>query len=145
MNTKTKKRGFGGFGIYILLILLIVLIWYVMTEANQPTSITKAEFEKALELGTVKAVKIVQNREVPTGNVTVLFTDETQKLMYVSDTNEIQTLMESYEFTNYYCEDVPRESWLMKLLPYLLMFGAFFILFVIMQNNAAAQSGGSKI
>jgi cell division protease FtsH len=34
---------------------------------------------------------------------------------------------------------------MMTLLPYLLIFGAFFILFVIMNNNATAQSGGGKM
>ena len=34
--------------------------------------------------------------------------------------------------------DVPAESWIMTLLPYLLVFGAMFILFAVMNNNAAA-------
>lgn len=33
----------------------------------------------------------------------------------------------------------------MTLLPYLLVFGAMFILFAVMNNNAAAQGGGGKM
>ena len=40
---------------------------------------------------------------------------------------------------------LPAENWIMTLLPYLLVFGAVFILFVIMSNNAASQNGGGKM
>ncbi|MBQ8624758.1 MAG: ATP-dependent zinc metalloprotease FtsH [Agathobacter sp.] len=130
---------------YALLILAVILIWYAVTGQNKPTTITEAGFEAALEAEDVDAVKITQNKEVPTGNVIIQLKDKTQKIMYVSDVNEIQELMKTYNFDNYYCEDVPEESWLMKLLPYLLIFGAMFILFMIMNNNAAQQSGGSKM
>lgn len=71
--------------------------------------------------------------------------DGTQQYLYSSDINEMQTLMDQNKFENYVVEDVPAESWIMTLLPYLLIFGAFFILFMIMNNNAAANSGGSKM
>ena len=145
MNTKSKNNGFSGFGMYALLILAVILIWYAVTGQNKPTTITEAGFEAALEAEDVDAVKITQNKEVPTGNVIIQLKDKTQKIMYVSDVNEIQELMKTYNFDNYYCEDVPEESWLMKLLPYLLIFGAMFILFMIMNNNVAQQSGGSKM
>ena len=144
MNRKSRS-GFRGFGAYALLILSVVLIWYGMTEAKGTTSWTKAEFEQALQEGIVSAVRVEQNAEVPTGKLTILLTDETTKTMNVSDINQMQVLMDENSFTNYYCADVVKESWIMKLLPYLLCFGAFFILFVIMNNNAAAQSGGGKM
>ena len=145
--TKSRNNGFQGFGVYLMLILVVILVWYVSTGTDNQTNITKAEFESALASDDVKSVKIIQNKEVPTGTVIILLEDKTQKQMNVSDINEIQTLMDSYEFDNYYCEDVPQESWLMSLLPYLLMFGAAFILFMVMNNNAAAaaQGGGNKM
>ena len=48
-------------------------------------------------------------------------------------------------YTDYTVADVPAESWIMTLLPYLLVFGAMFILFAVMNNNAAAQGGGGKM
>ena len=145
MNTKKRNSGFPGFGTYALFILLVVLIWYVMTGKNGTSTWTKAEFETALQNEKVVNVVISQNREIPTGSVQVLLEDESKKMLYISDVNEVQEMMDSYDFTSYTCKDVPQESWLMTLLPYLLMFGAFFILFVIMNNNAAAQSGGGKM
>ena len=145
MNTKKRNSGFPGFGTYALFILLVVLIWYMMTGNSGASTWTKAEFEKALVNENVVNVVISQNREIPTGSVQVLLKDESKKTLYISDVNEVQEMMDSYDFTSYTCKDVPQESWLMTLLPYLLMFGAFFILFVIMNNNAAAQSGGGKM
>ena len=145
MNKKSKSS-YSGWGMYLIFILAIVLMWYVTTQSSKATDITKAEFVTALEKEEVKAVKIYQNREVPTGRMTILMKDDTTRTMYISDVNEIQTLMESKGFTNFYCENVPQESWLEKFLPYLLIFGACFIFFIIMNNNAAAQqSGGSKM
>ena len=145
MNTKRKNYGFQGLGMYVLMILAFVLVWYITTMPNKTITITEAGFIAALESGNVDAVKITQNEEVPTGSVTVQMKDKTQAILYVSDVNEIQALMKSYDFTNYACVDVPKESWLMKLLPYIMMFGVAFILFMIITRNSAQQAGGSKM
>ena len=144
MNTNSK-RGFRGFGFYAILVLIVILIWYGLTGNTSTSSYTRAEFEKALQKGNVTYVKVEQNREVPTGSLKIKLKDGTQQYMYSSDINDMQTLMDQNKFENYVVEDVPAESWIMTLLPYLLIFGAFFILFMIMNNNAAANSGGSKM
>jgi cell division protease FtsH len=144
VNTNSK-RGFRGFGFYAILVLVVILIWYGLTGNTSTSSYTRAEFEKALQKGNVTYVKVEQNREVPTGSLKIKLKDGTQQYMYSSDINEMQTLMDQNKFDNYVVEDVPAESWIMTLLPYLLIFGAFFILFMIMNNNAAANSGGSKM
>ena len=145
MNTKRKNYGFQGLGMYVLMILVFVLVWYITTMPNKTTTITEAGFIAALESGNVEAVKITQNEEVPTGSVVVQMKDKTQAILYVSDVNEIQALMKSYDFTNYACVDVPEESWLMKLLPYIMIFGTVFILFIIITRNSAQQAGNSKM
>lgn len=141
----TKKGNFKGFGIYVMLILVVIIIWYMMSGNSATNSYTKSEFEQALKDDKVATVIVVQNREIPTGSLKISYKDTSTHLLYTSDVNEAQALMEANHFSNYMMEDVPTESWLMTLLPYLLMFGAFFILFAIMNNNAAAQSGGNKM
>ena len=144
MNTNSK-RGFRGFGFYAILVLIVILIWYGLTGNTSTSTYTRAEFEKALQKGNVTYVKVEQNREVPTGSLKIKLKDGTQQYLYASDINEMQTLMDQNKFENYVVQNVPSESWIMTLLPYLLIFGAFFILFMIMNNNAAANSGGSKM
>ena len=145
MNKKSRRTGNSGWGLYALLILTIVLMWYVSTGASKGTSITKAEFIVALETGRVDAVKIAQNPQVPTGSLTILMEDDSTRTMYVSDVNEMQELMQERGFGNFQCVNVPQETWLEKIFPYLLIFGICFIFFIIMNNNAAQQSGGSKM
>ena len=144
MNTK-NRNGFRGFGFYAMLILVVVLIWYGLSGNTSTSSYTKSDFQKALEKDDVTYVRVVQNREIPTGSLRVKLKDGSQEYLYTSDVNEMQTLMDDEKFDNYTIDDVPAESWIMTLLPYLLIFGAFFILFVIMNNNAAANSGGGKM
>jgi cell division protease FtsH len=144
VNTK-KRNGFRGFGFYILLILVVVFIWYWLSGTTTTSSYTRADFESALKNGNVVSVKVIQNREIPTGSLQIKLKDGTQPSLYTSDVNDMQTLMDDYLFTDYTVAEVPAESWIMTLLPYLLIFGAIFILFIIMNNNAAANNNGGKM
>lgn len=146
MNTKSRNTG-GGFFVYAILILIVVLVWYWMGNHRATSSYTVSDLKKALEQEQVKTITVIQNREVPTGSLEITMDDEahTTKVLYTSDVNEMQELVNSYHFDKLYVEEIPQESWIMKLLPYLLIFGAFFILFIIMSNNSAAQSGGSRM
>ncbi len=132
-------------GVYVVLVLAVVFIWYFLSQNTASNSYTKTDFEKALKDGNVINVEVVQNREIPTGSLTVSLKGDKREVLYVSDVNSIQKLMDEYDFTAYTCDDVPAENWIMTLLPYLLVFGAVFILFMIANNNAAAQGGGSKM
>ena len=132
-------------GVYVVLVLAVVFIWYFLSQNTASNSYTKTDFEKALKDGDVINVEVVQNREIPTGSLTVSLKGDKREVLYVSDVNSIQDLMDEYDFTAYTCDDVPAENWIMTLLPYLLVFGAVFILFMIANNNAAAQGGGSKM
>ena len=146
MNTKQKRNSnMGGWSLYLIFILAIVILWWSMGNDNQRTTMTKAEFALMLQAEQIKSVKIAQNAEVPTGNVTALLADDTQKTMYVSDVNEVQQMMDELGFKNYYCTNVPQKSWLESFMPYLIIFGIVFIFFMIMNNNAAQQNGGSKM
>mgnify|MGYP003299915744 FL=1 len=115
-----------------------------MNNTNKPTTITKAEFEQALLGDQVKSVRVAQNAQVPTGSLTIVMQDETTYSMYVSDVNEMQDMMEEYNFKDFYCANVPQKSWIETFLPYLLIFGTCFIFFMIMTNNAAQQRGGDS-
>ena len=145
MVNKKKNGTLRGFGFYIALILVVILIWYWLSGSTATNSYTKDQFQDALDNGKVDTVTVVQNREIPTGSLKVKYKNGTQQILYTSDVNEMQDLMEKYDFTDYTCADVPEESWLMTLLPYLLIFGACFILFTMLNNQAAAQNGGGKM
>ncbi len=139
----TKKSSYRGFGIYLLLILAVVGIWYWMDGSTSVNNYTRAEFEKALEDGKVASLTLVPNRgEVPTGNVYITFEDGSAKRLAVNDVNEMEGYLREQKFTAYTVENPPKESWLVTMLPYLIIFATVFIFFIIMSNQAAANSGG---
>lgn len=144
MNTNNRS-GFRGFGVYGMLILVVILIWYWLSTSSATSTYTKAQFTEDLQADKVTSVTVIQNREIPTGSVRVTLKNGAKQELYASDVNEIQVLMDENGYADYILADVEEESWIMTLLPYLLIFGALFILFVILNNNAAANNSGGKM
>ena len=144
MNTNNRSN-YRGFGIYGMLILLVILIWFWLSGSSATSSYTKAQFMKDIEAGNVTAVTVVQNREIPTGSLKVTLKNGSQSVLYTSDVNELQLAMEDVGYVIYTVSEVAAESWIMTLQTYLLIFGALFILFMIMSNNAAANNSGGKM
>ena len=134
-----------GIGAYVIIVIAIVCIWYWLSEGSTSNSYTQQQFEKDLSADKIENVKVIQNREVPTGSLEVSYKDDSSSVLYVTDVNDIENTMTDAGYTDYTVADVPAENWIMTLLPYLLVFGAVFILFVIMSNNAASQNGGGKM
>ncbi len=145
MNNSKRPRGVGGgFVLYAILIFVVILIWYWMGNHSTTISYSKADLVKALETKSVTAVEINQSRDIPTGSLDITLRDGSNQILYTSDVNEMQQLLDIYD-CKYTLQAVPKESWIMTLLPYLLIFGAIFILFIIMSNNSASQGGGNKM
>ena len=139
-----KRSGFRGFGVYLILVLAVIAIWYWLDDNNVTNTYTRQQFETALAEGSVTQVNIVPNREVPTGSVNITFSDSSTQVMLVSDVAEIEQYMRDAGFKTYTVQNPPEESWLLTLLPYLIIFAAMFIFFMIMTNQAAANSGGGS-
>lgn len=141
-----KKHSYRGFGFYAMLVFMVIAVW-LMLDARQDAAnaYSMAEFESALEQENIVYIEIKQNREIPTGILDIRFKNNMEKELYVSDVNEIQKLLEENQFSNYYLADVPPESWILNLLPLLIVLAAMFILFMIMSNQAASGSGGVKM
>lgn len=142
-----KKSSYRGFGIYLLLILAVVGIWYWMDGNTATNSYTRAQFETAIEDEAVARLTIVPNRgEVPTGNLYITFRDSSTQILAVNDVSEIESYLREQHFRSYTVENPPEESWIFTLLPYLIIFAALFIFFIIMTNQAAVNSGsGSRM
>ena len=138
----SKRNSFRGIGFYALLIFIVMAVWTFLDGNGTTSSYTREAFEKDIESGNAEAIQIVQNREVPTGSVVVKLSDSTQKVLVVSDVNEVISYLEDEDVLNYTLENVPAENWLVMLLPYVLVIGAMFFFFMMMSNQAAANAGG---
>ena len=140
-------RNRAGLGAYFFIIMLLVAaaIWLGLytKEANQHT---KTEFDNAMAKGEVVSVTIVQNREVPTGNIRVLKKDGTGFEFSVTDVTEIEDITVKNGIDTI-IRDVPKDNWFLEyILPYLLIIIIFVFFFSAMQNNQAAAGGaGSRM
>ena len=132
----------SGLLVYFIFVLLLVgaALW-ISTSAKPQSVYTMDEFKAAVKDGNVVSLTIVQNREVPTGVVTVAFNDHSSNRFNVSDVNDVENYAEKNEIP-YLVKDVPKESWFVKyVLPALIVVVA--IVFIYAMMNGAAAGGGT--
>ena len=139
-----KRR--NGFGFYLLLILMVIFLWYFFSGQTAPT-MSMSQLKEALSQGNVESIRIEQNIQVPTGNLTVYLkngeaANHSTYTIYVSDVNEVIDMLDKYQFTQYTVMDVPQDAWFTEMLPMLLVVAVLFILFMILMNGQAAGGGG---
>lgn len=138
-----KRRSFSGLWFYLILVLIVLAFWMALT-SHRGSNYSVSQLEQAIEKDQVSSIQIRQNREVPTGEVDVkLSGDSTNYYFYVSDVKEIQRAL-SEKGVSYSVSDVPHDTWVSELLPILIIFAMFFILFTVMMNGRAMQMGGQS-
>ncbi len=142
------KRRSNNFFWYLLLVgaLLSCILW-MDNAKKQATQYTKIDFIQDVKDGDVSGIKIEPSKNVPTGTVYVYKTDNTSSYFHVTNTGEIEELLEtelslSSEEIPVYVESIPEESWFVNQLLPLLIVAALVIMFFGMMN--AQQSGGAN-
>ena len=128
----------------MILILAVIGIWYWLDGSSSTNTYTRAQFEDALDMGKVAQIEIVPNKEVPTGNVYITFEDASKQVYTVTDVSAVEEYLKKQNFKNYVVQNPPTESWIVTLLPYLIIFAAMFIFFIILTNQSAANAGGGS-
>jgi cell division protease FtsH len=145
MNNQKRYRAFA---VYIVVIAILALLWVLRDNSssfNQGSVYTYGQFEQDLENGKVLSVVITQNREVPSGEASVLIKGGGKngtRSLHVSDVNALQETMISCDFKEFVVQEMPEENWLISILPTLILFGVLFVFYIMMTNHAAASSGG---
>ena len=135
-----KKTRASGMIIYAIFVVVILGILYT-SMGKATATYTMAQFKRAIKHDEVTSVNIVQNEQVPTGAANIKLSDGTTVKLYVSDVNEVESLLEKARIT-YTLSDVPHDSWISDLLPMLVVLGAVFILFMMLMNAQNAGGGG---
>ena len=135
-----KKTRASGMIIYAIFVVVILGILYT-SMGKATATYTMAQFKRAIKHDEVTSVNIVQNEQVPTGAANIKLSDGTTVKLYVSDVNEVESLLEKARIT-YTLSDVPHDSWISDLLPMLVVLGAVFILFMMLMNAQGTGGGG---
>ena len=137
-------KGVKGYGFFIVLLVVIGIAYlcnnYIMDYNRDSYSVS--QFKQDLQDKKIKKVTIEQNAEVPTGQLVIQYEKGTKQL-YVSDVNEMVSYLDDQNFTEYHLSDVARTPWYLEILPYIIGFVLFFVLFSMMMPNAGGS--GNKM
>jgi len=136
-----SNRGFNWYFL-IMLGILLVMIWYTSMSSTDK-GYTKGALAKDLEAGNIVTAVIQPNAETPTGVVSVEKKSGEVSVLYVTDVDEIQTLLEQYDIDPR-VKDIPREGWFVTYgLPILSIVAVGVIFFFLM--NAQNGGGGANV
>ena len=137
-----------GIGTYIIILAIIVLVmflsdnFYKMSRTNYNIENLKSDFKNK----SVTGIDIYQNQTAPTGEVEVtigLNENKKTESFYTQDVKEVIALLREVGFTNYYMHDVTKQSWVVTMMPYLLILVMFFIMMMIMTAGPGITGGGA--
>ena len=137
-----KRRGFGIWPLVLAVILLAVLLYDTIL-LNRAGDYTYPQFLQDIQerADAIEEVIIVPNVEVPTGKVEVLWNDDSQSECYVTDVNEVQSLLKQTSVDRWFVTDAQRDSWLEKNG---LLLGFGIIALVLFFSFISSQQGGSN-
>ena len=99
---RREVRSFRSIIFYLILVALFLVMVYGLKETlSGKQSLTYREFQELLNQDQVVSVNITQNKEVPTGLLTILQMDGTTQTLYVSDVVAVQEMLSDYECIRY--------------------------------------------
>lgn len=140
MNRKSSRVG-----LYLILIIMMIAGYLCLNEQiNDQSSYTLEQMEKALDENQVSQVSIHQNRQVPTGRVSVELKNGEQRQFYVTDVKEVEEILRDSSIDPV-ISDVPQDSVFMStVFPSLLVAGIVIFVFMWMNRQMSGGGGGSN-
>ncbi|MBR4605727.1 MAG: ATP-dependent metallopeptidase FtsH/Yme1/Tma family protein, partial [Lachnospiraceae bacterium] len=140
-----KSSGIGTYIIFLLILFLILLGINKITDRAQDYS--KERLIQDLENHKISQVVITPNSETPTGSVLVSLKDGSIRKVYVTDVQEVETLIRGYGISPS-ISDVKRENWVItRLLPLIIaiIVGLFLFMIFFGQSNEQANASNNRM
>ena len=141
---RKQTRGIGTYFIILAIVVIAMFLSDNLYNINR-NNYNYENFKTDLGKKLVASVDIFQNQATPTGEVEVIIgKDKNQRneSFYVPDVNEVVNLLRQEGFTSYVMHDITKQSWLVTLMPYMLIFVMFFIMMMMMSAGPAMGGGG---
>ncbi len=130
---------------FVIIIGLLLLTVWVGTLRVQHNGYTRGEFEEQLEKNEVAVVNICPNKDTPTGSLEVILKNGEERILYVTDVIEMETLVRSYGI-DCSVESVPEESWFLNsVFPILIVVVVCVFFFVMMNGQNSGGGGGGRM
>lgn len=139
------KKYMRGFSFYALLVLILLFALIISNGGSQKLTQNygQLELQQDVEAGNVDRVEITKNNEIPTG-IAIIYLKDRQETIPISDTFEFEKQMRA-EKIKVYEGDVTRPSFLMSILPSIIILIAVVFLLIFIMNQAQGGGGGSKV
>ena len=140
----SKKRSFiGSFGFYLILLICIGALYVVVANlSNDEDEYGYTDFVSDLESSNITRMIIVQNKEIPTGEVRLILKDGTSESFYVLDTEEVRD-MALLQGLDPVIRDVKGDNtFLTTVLPNLIFLVVMFIMLTMYMNPGARGNAG---
>ena len=140
-------KGTGrGLALYVLLIAAIFIVIMSVSNNMQQTDVyTYEQFVNDIEKQNIKSVVVKPYRETPTGALEVVFNTGRTRVLYVADVPAMEEELKKL-FPSYVEKEVAKESPLLVYgVPILMSVAAIFIFMALMNGQAGASSGGSRM
>lgn len=141
---RKQTRGIGTYFIILAIVVIAMFLSDNLYNINR-NNYNYENFKTDLGKKIVDSVDIFQNQATPTGEVEVIIgKDKNQRneSFYVPDVNEVVSLLRQEGFTSYVIHDITKQSWLVTLMPYMLIFVMFFIMMMMMSAGPGLGGGG---
>ena len=141
---RKQTRGIGTYFIILAIVVIAMFLSDNLYNINR-NNYNYENFKTDLGKKIVASVDIFQNQATPTGEVEVIIgKDKNQRneSFYVPDVNEVVNLLRQEGFTSYVIHDITKQSWLVTLMPYMLIFVMFFIMMMMMMSAGPGLGGG---
>lgn len=138
-------RGYGFFVVVVAVVLVAVLANGYFSGQNKEKYSYK-NFKQDIKSEKIGKVTVKQNKEVPTGQIVAITTDNMRKSFYTPDVNNVMLYLETANQDKLEIEvlDVATTPWYVQLIPYLLGFVLIFVLFMMMSSQAQAGGNGAN-
>ena len=142
---RKQTRGIGTYFIILAIVVIAMFLSDNLYNINR-NNYNYENFKTDLGKKIVDSVDIFQNQATPTGEVEVIIgKDKNQRneSFYVPDVNEVVNLLRQEGFTSYVMHDITKQSWLVTIMPYMLIFVMFFIMMMMSAGPAMGGGGGA--
>ena len=141
MDNNKKKRGVG-FYLFLLVVFALIAVVYSRVQSGVSQPINHEIYESYLDSDEIAGIRLIQNAEVPTGEVRITLKSGVVLEMYTADIKEISNELDK-KFPTYTIDDVKRQGWFSTyIVPSLIMVVLMFVLITYMNGSAG---GGSKM
>ena len=138
-----RQRNGAGF-FFIFFILIVILLFYMLNSMDQQNTLSYQTFQKMVDNGEISSVSVYQNREVPTGRLSLYDTNGNTSYVNVTDVNQVTELLEQNDI-DYTVQPVEQENIFIRyVMPALLIGLVLLVGFSLMTRSLAGGGGGGN-